>query len=50
MTTTITKLELGDIVEPLSYTHVQDAATSQWVIEHKLQMSAPADLPVNSTR
>ena len=23
---------------------------SQWVIEHKLNMSAPADLPVNSTR
>ena len=23
---------------------------SQWVIEHKLNMSAPADLPVHSTR
>ena len=23
---------------------------SEWVIEHKLEMTAPADLPVNSTR
>ena len=26
------------------------APESEWVIEHKLQMTAPADLPVNSTR
>ncbi len=26
------------------------APESEWVIEHKLNMSAPADLPVNSTR
>ena len=26
------------------------APQSEWVIEHKLQMTAPADLPVSSTR